>query len=82
MSIAAVAQRISDDVDDVLSTIPLAHGDRHLEDELFGRLVDLELESMLVDLVSRLADGSITPDRYGRELTHLAAACERVGLVP
>jgi hypothetical protein len=76
-----VRRRITHDIDDTLTTLPMLHGSKRLADELFDRLVDLLLESILVDLAERVADGEIDQDRLQAELLDLANQCRAVGLL-
>ena len=77
-----VARRVEADIEDVLGTIPLVAANPGLTDRLFDQLVDLLLESMLVELRAQLAHGVINARQYGEELTRLADQCQSVGLLP
>ena len=81
METTDVARRVASDTDDVLATIPLVSGNRHLTDHLFDQLVDLLLEGMLVDLRRQLHEGFLTSGEYGEELATLAAQCRAAGLL-
>ena len=76
-----VARRVASDTDDVLATVPLVRGNQQLTDHLFSQLVDLLLESILVDLRSKLSDGRITAAEYATTLSELARQCRSVGLL-
>lgn len=76
-----MARRVASDTDDVLATLPLVSGNRHLTDHLFEQLVDLLLEGMLVDLRRLLHDGHLTASEYGEELATLATQCRTAGLL-
>lgn len=82
METTDVARRVASETDDVLSTIPLVSGNTHLTDHLWEQLVDLLLESTLVDLRRQLNDGRLTATAYGDELAALAAQCRAAGLLP
>jgi hypothetical protein len=77
-----VARRVEADIEDVLGTVPLVAANPGLTDRLFDQLVDLLLESMLVELRAQLAHGAINPRQYGEELSRLADQCRAVGLLP
>jgi hypothetical protein len=81
METTDVAKRVANETSDVLATIPLVSGNPNLSDHLFEQLVDLLLESMLVDLRSQLSEGVITSGEYAGELATLAAQCRAVGLL-
>jgi hypothetical protein len=81
METTDVAKRVANDTADVLATIPLVTGNKHLTDHLFGQLVDLLLEGVLVELRTRLTEGVITSGTYAAELAALAAQCRAVGLL-
>lgn len=75
------ARRVQADIEDVLGTIPLVVANPDLTDRLFGQLVDLLLESILVELRARLVHGVLNAREYGDELAHLAEQCRAVGLL-
>lgn len=81
MESTEVARRVASDTDDVLATVPLVRGNQQLTDHLFSQLVDLLLESILVDLRSELSDGRITAAEYATTLSELARQCRTVGLL-
>ena len=76
-----VAERVDVDIDDVLATLPLVHDNGRLTDRLFDQLVDLLLESSLLDLRARLLEGDLSAADYGHELAELARQCRTVGLL-
>lgn len=73
---------LGDELDDVLATIALVDGDHELEDRLFGRLVDLLVESMFLELRSRRGRGEVSEDDYATELGLMGRRCRRAGLLP
>ncbi|MCU1376242.1 MAG: hypothetical protein JWO68_3528 [Actinomycetia bacterium] len=81
METTDVAKRVANETADVLATIPLVAGNEYLSDHLFDQLVDLLLESMLVELRTRLTDGVINAGEYASELAILAGQCRSVGLL-
>lgn len=81
VEVRGVAQRVATDTDDVLATLPLVRGNERLTDRLYEQLVDLLIESILVDLRTSLLDGAISAADYGAALAELAAQCRRVGLL-
>lgn len=76
-----VARRVDADIEDVLGTIPLVAANPGLTDRLFDQLVDLLLESMLVELRAQLLHGVLNAREYGDELARLADQCRAVGLL-
>lgn len=82
METREVARRVEADIEDVLGTIPLVVANAALTDRLFDQLVDLLLESMLVELRTQLLHGELDARAYGEELTRLADRCRAVGLLP
>ena len=76
-----VARRVEADIEDVLGTIPLVSGNAGLTDRLFDQLVDLLLESILVELRAQLVHGVLNAREYGDELARLADRCRAVGLL-
>jgi hypothetical protein len=80
MEITRTARRISHEIDDVLATAPLVRGNQSLADELYEHLVDLLLQSILVDLARRHEDGVVNDDDYAAELVAFAHQCRAVGL--
>lgn len=81
METTEVAKRVAHDIDDVLATVALVRENPRLTDHLFDQLVDLLLESSLVDLRTRLGEGALTPREYSDELADLAIQCRAVGLL-
>jgi hypothetical protein len=81
METTEVAKRVANDIDDVLATIALVRENPKLTAHLFDQLVDLLLESSLVDLRTQLADGLLTAGEYADELAELALQCRSVGLL-
>lgn len=81
METTEVAKRVANDIDDVLATVSLVRENPKLTDHLFDQLVDLLLESSLVGLRTRLADGLLTAGDYADELATLAMQCRAVGLL-
>ena len=82
METREVARRVDADIEDVLGTIPLVTGNPGLTDRLFEQLVDLLLESILVELRAQLVHGVLDAREYGDELARLADRCRAVGLLP
>ena len=68
-------------MDDVLATLPLVRENERLTTHLYDQLVDLLLESMLVDLRADLAEGRLSPADYAAELASLAGQCRAAGLL-
>ena len=77
-----LVQRVGQEMDDVLGTLQLVHGDDLLETHLFDQLVDLLVEGLFLDLRQRYLDGSVPRDSYVEELAHLADRCRDAGLLP
>ena len=76
-----MARRVEIETQDVLATISFVRENPPLTERLFDQLVDLLLESMLVDLRSQLADGVLSASEYAAELATLATQCRAVGLL-
>jgi hypothetical protein len=76
-----VAKRVGEDIEDVLATLPLVRATETLTDRLFSQLVDLLLESTLVELRQLLDEGALTGAEYAAQLAELAGQCRAVGLV-
>lgn len=74
--------RVSDEQDDILSTIQLVAGDAELEQRLFTQLVDLLVEGMFLDLREEYLAGIIERELYVEALAGLADRCRRAGLLP
>lgn len=81
METTEVAKRVANDIDDVLATIALVRENPRLVDHLFDQLVDLLLESSLVELRTRLADGELSAGQYADALAQLAIQCRSAGLL-
>jgi hypothetical protein len=81
METTDVARRVAAELDDVLATIPLVRENERLTTHLFDQLVDLLLESVLVDLRADLASGRLTATEYAVQLTTLAGQCRATGLL-
>lgn len=76
-----MVRRVEGQIDDVLASIQLVHENHHLEDELYGSLVDLLIEHILLELAVEVADGSLAPDDYEGQIRVLAGQCRAVGLL-
>ena len=76
-----MVRRVEGQIDDVLGSISLVHRSHHLEDELFGALVDLLVEHILLELAVDVGDGTMTPDEYESRIRELATQCRAVGLL-
>lgn len=74
-------ERVANDLDDVLATIPLVQWNEALADRMFARLVDLLLEGIAHDLRDGLAAGRLTTVEYGAQLRELAHQCRMSGLL-
>ena len=81
METREVARRVEIETQDVLATISFVRENPPLTERLFDQLVDLLLESMLVDLRSQLAAGVLSASEYAAELATLATQCRAVGLL-
>jgi len=79
---ADLAKRVADETNDVLASLWLVRDNEDLADRLFRRLVDLLLESSLVELAARMTTGAISRADYIEELGAIAAQCRTVGLLP
>lgn len=77
-----LVSRVSDEQDDILSTIQLVVGDPELEARLFDQLVDLLVEGMFLDLREDYLDGSVPREAYVDALASLAERCRHAGLLP
>jgi hypothetical protein len=77
-----LVQRVGQELDDVLGTLQLVHGDPLLEAHLFEQLVDLLVEGLFLDLRQRYLEGSVAREEYVEELAGLAGLCREAGLLP
>ena len=77
-----LANRVSEEQDDILGTIQLIGGDPRLESRLYEQLVDLLVEGMFLDLREEYLGGAMGRDQYVTELSDLADRCRRAGLLP
>ena len=75
-------QRVADEQDDVLCTLPLVSHDDDLNDRMWGQLVDLLVESMFLELRHDFLAGDLDREAYVAALTELADHCRAVGLLP
>jgi hypothetical protein len=76
-----LSRQVSHQMDDVFATIDLVGGSDVLRDELFGSLVDLLIEQLLLDLLLEVEGGRLSPEHYKAELGTLAEQCRIVGLL-
>lgn len=67
--------------DDLLATVAFV-ADRTVADRVWGRLVDLLVEGLFLDLRSAHLDGTLDRVAYLAALDDLAIRCHRVGLLP
>jgi hypothetical protein len=74
--------RVANEQDDVLCTLPLVAHDGDLSDRMWGQLVDLLVESMFLDLRHDFLAGVLDREAYVAALTELADRCRDVGLLP
>lgn len=77
-----LGDRLDSEIDDVLSTLQLVHGNPSLQDRLFDQLVDLLVEGLFVECQRRYLAGDVDRVGYVAELGELAGQCHRVGLLP
>jgi hypothetical protein len=77
-----LARQVAAEQDDVLSTLPLVWGAPELEDRLFGRLVDLLVEGLFLELRGRHASGELDTRQLTEEVASLATQCHLAGLRP
>jgi hypothetical protein len=77
-----LGDRVAAEMDDVLATLALVHGNRPLQDRLFGQLVDLLVEGLFVECQRRYLAGEVDRAGHSVELADLAALCHRAGLLP
>jgi hypothetical protein len=77
-----LGDRVSAEIDDVLSTLQLVHSNQALQDRLFDQLVDLLVERLFVSCQQRYLAGELDRAAYVGELGELAGQCHRAGLLP
>ncbi len=67
--------------EDLLATVAFV-ADRELVARVWGRLVDLLVEGLFLDLRAEYLDGTLDRVAYVAALDDLAIRCHRVGLLP
>lgn len=77
-----LGHRVAAELDDVLCTLQLVHGNPSLLDRLYEQLVDLLVEGLFVDCQQRYLGGDLDRSSYVAELGELAGQCHRAGLLP
>ena len=78
---AARVRRVADETSDVLSTILLVGDNERLQDQLFGQLVDLLLEGILIEQRVALEGGTLSPLQFCVEREELMTQCRAVALI-
>jgi hypothetical protein len=76
-----LSRRVSHQMDDVFATIHLVGDSQELRDELFGSLVDLLVEQLLLDLAIEVEAGRLSVEHYEAELATLGRQCRIAGLL-
>jgi hypothetical protein len=74
--------RVDADLDSLLAVLWLVPERNELTERLWGQLVDLLVEAMLLDLRGEVLAGRIDRQRYAIELDSLASRCRAAGLLP
>jgi hypothetical protein len=77
-----LVRRVDLDIDDALAALTLVTADASLTDRVWSQLVDLLVESMLLDLRGEMLTGRLDRRAYTRELEDLAGCCRAAGLLP
>jgi hypothetical protein len=80
--LAQQSQRLDHELDDLLWSIWLVHGNRSALDGLFARLTEVCLEQVFLDLRQQWADGRLTRHEYDDAAFELAGECLAVGFLP
>jgi hypothetical protein len=75
------SRQVETQMDDVLATVRLVGDNQQLCDELFGSLVDLLIEHLLLEMAIEVDEGSLSTDDYEEQLGELAEQCRTVGLL-
>jgi hypothetical protein len=73
--------RVTSELDDILTTLPYVRDNVTLSDRLFDQLVDLLIENIVIDLRHQFDDGLLSPRAYATELATLAGQARAVGLI-
>ena len=76
-----MVRRVEGQIEDVLASVDLVHRNHHLEDELFGTLVELLLEHVLLELAVDVARHALSVGDYETQVRELADQCRRTGLL-
>ena len=76
------AQRLDNDVDDLLWSIWLVHNNDVAVDGLFARLTEVFLERLFVDLRQQWVSGQLSRQQYDDAAFELAGQCLAVGFLP
>jgi hypothetical protein len=74
--------RVDTDLDNLLAVLWIISEDHELNERLWTQLVDLLVESMLLDLRSDVLAGRLDQRTYAIELDDLAVRCRGAGLLP
>ncbi len=77
-----LGRQVEQELDDVLATLQLVHGDDLLEGRLFEQLVDLLVERLFLDLRRHHREELVEQDAHLARVAGLAAQCRAVGLLP
>jgi hypothetical protein len=73
--------KVSGDLDDILTTLPYVRENGALTDRLFEQVVDLLVEQIVDDLRQQYDGGQLSARAYAIELATLAGQARAVGLI-
>jgi hypothetical protein len=79
---AGLAATVAAEQDDLLGVLPLVRDDSTLADHVFGRLVDLLVEGLFLELRYQRDVGHLSGEDYLTEVDDLVWQCRRAGLLP
>jgi hypothetical protein len=79
---ARLAATVAAEQDDLLGVLPLVRDDELLADHVFGRLVDLLVEGLFLELRYRRDVGELDQADYLDAVDELVRECRRAGLLP
>ena len=76
------AQRLDNEVDDLLWSIWLVHTNDAAVDGLFARLTEVFVEQLFLELRQQWVRGQLTRQQYDDATFELAGECLTVGFLP